>query len=244
MKETAMRPLIRTLAIAVLALLPTTAVLAQPAPDPSGHWEGTVQAPGMSVGFEIDLAKNGKGELEGTFGQSAQNLKGLSLSNLALEGNSIRFQIKGMAGDRTFEGSLDADGRSMSGDYTQSGFAMPFSLTRTGDPRIDAPIKNAPIGKEFEGTWNGTLDVNGTQLRLVLTMANQSGNATASILNVEEGLELPIAGITQKAASLTLEVKAVGGSYSGVLNAERTELAGTWTQGPMTLPMTFKLARP
>jgi hypothetical protein len=38
---------------------------------------------------------------------------------------------------------------------------MPFSLTRTGDPRIEAPATSAPIGKELEGIWNGTLDVNG-----------------------------------------------------------------------------------
>jgi hypothetical protein len=53
-------------------------------------------------------------------------------------------------------------------------------------------------------------------------------------------LEIPIAAITQKASSLTLDLKAVGASFSGALNADATELAGTYTQGPLALPLTFR----
>ena len=58
-----------------------------------------------------------------------------------------------------------------------------------------------------------------------------------------EGLEIPITTITQKASSVTLDVTTVGGSYAGALNAEGTELAGTWTQGSATLPLTFRRTR-
>ena len=237
-----MHPSTRTLVLTTLLLLPAPSLLAQTGVDPSGHWEGSVQTPTSDVKFEIDLAKNPKGEIEGTFGQPAQNLKGLSLSNFVVEGKSIRFQIKGAPGERLFEGVLGADGKSMSGDFTQSGYAMSFSMTRTGDPRIETRARSAPIGKELEGTWNGTLDVDGMQRRLVLTMSNQAESAVGSIVSVEEGLEIPIATITQSASSLTLVVKAIGGTYSGTLNQERTELAGTWTQGPAALPLTFRLA--
>jgi hypothetical protein len=47
--------------------------------------------------------------------------------------------------------------------------------------------------------------------------------------------------MAQKAANLTVDVAAVGGSYVGVLNAGN-ELVGTWTQGPVALPLTFKRA--
>ena len=36
------------------------------------------------------------------------------------------------------------------------------------------------------------------------------------------------------------ELKSVGASYSGVLNAERTALAGTYTEGTFTAPLTFQ----
>jgi hypothetical protein len=57
-------------------------------------------------------------------------------------------------------------------------------------------------------------------------------------------LEIPIATITQKASSVTLDLKAIGGSYSGALNAEGTALVGTVTQGAAVLPLTFRLAKP
>jgi len=237
----------RMLTMAILLVLPLPSVLAQAALDPSGHWEGAIQVSGMEVRVEIDLAKNGKGELAGTFGQPAEHLTALPLANLVVDGRSVSFQIKGGApGERAFKGTLSADGTSMSGDFAshQVGTAA-FTLTRTGDPRIEAPPRIAAISRELEGTWNGTLDANGMPIRLILRMVNQpDGTVIGSVVNVDEGLELPITNITQKASGLTLEVKAVGGSYSGALNPEGTELVGTLTQGPAAMPLTFRLARP
>ncbi|MBI1874097.1 MAG: hypothetical protein HYS05_09440 [Acidobacteria bacterium] len=190
--------------------------------------------------------KNSKGELAGTFGNPAQRLRGLPLSKVAVEGKSVRFQIGRVAGERTFEGALSADGKSISGTYSQSGGSVPFSLTRTGDPRIEAAAKSAPIGRELEGTWNGTLAVDGKQLRFVLTMSNEpDGTATGSIVNLDEGeLEIPVSTITQAGSNLTLDFKTVGGSYAGALNKEGTELVGTYSQGAFVAPLTFRLAKP
>jgi hypothetical protein len=237
-----MRTNTRLILLAALLLAPAPSLLAQTAVDPSGHWEGVVHAPNMEVTIAVDLGRNGKGELAGTFDNPAQHLKGLPLSNVAVDGRSLTFQVKGSApGERVFKGALAADGKTMSGDYAQGGLTMPFNLTRTGGPRIEAAASSAPIGKELEGAWHGTLDVNGIQRRLVLTMANHpDGTATGNFVNVEEGLEIPITTITQKASSVTLDVKTVGVSYTGALNPDGTELAGTLTQGSAVLPLTFQ----
>jgi hypothetical protein len=128
----------------------------------------------------------------------------------------------------------------MSGTYAMAGATLPFDLTRTGNARIEPPVKSAPIGKELEGTWNGTLDVDGG-LRLALKMSNHSdGAASGTIVNLDQGgLEIPVA-IAQKGSGVTLVSNVVEGSFSGALNAEGTELAGTWTQGPAALPLTFR----
>ena len=39
---------------------------AQSPADPSGHWEGSVQIPGNSIPFVVDLAKDAKGQRTGT----------------------------------------------------------------------------------------------------------------------------------------------------------------------------------
>ena len=156
-------------------------------------------APNMAIKVEVDLAKNSKGELAGTFGQPAQQVKGLPLSTVAVEGRSVRFVVKGGPEPATFQGTLSPDGKSISGDAAQGGHTVPFTLTRTGDAQDCAAPKSAPIGKELEGTWNGTLDVNGAQMRLVLKMANQpDGTAAGTIVSLDgSGVEIPIA-ITQK----------------------------------------------
>ena len=238
-----MQPLRRMPLLAALLLLPLASLPAQLPADPSGHWEGAIQAPNMDVTIEVDLAKNTKGELAGTANIPAQNLKGLSLANFAEKGRSVGFQIKGAPGERVFSGVLSADGKSISGDYTQLGYTMPFTLTRTGEPGNEARARSAPVAKELEGTWNATLAANGTERQLVLTLSNQpDGTADGNILNVEEGLEIPIDVITQKASRLTLDMKAIGGSYAGTLDAQGTELAGTFTQGSIALPLTFRRA--
>jgi len=213
------------------------------ASDLPGHWEGSIQAPTKQVPFVVDLARISTGELAGTFGNSTENLNGLLLSNIIVDDKSVRFQIKGAPGERAFKGTLSADGKSISGDYSQGGYTIPFTLTRTGDARFEAPAKNAPIGKELEGVWNGTLEADGKQLRAVLTLSNLSdGTATGNIVSVDEGLEIPIAVITQKASRLTLDLRAVGASYSGALNPDATELAGTYTKGSLSLPLNFRRA--
>lgn len=240
-----MRSNTRLLLVAALLLVPASTMRAQTAVDPSGHWEGAIQVSGMEVRMEIDLVKNGKGELAGTFAQPDQHLTGLPLANFAVDGRSVGFQIKGGApGERAFKGTLSADGKSISGEFASRQVGtVPFTLIRTGDAKVDATPRSAAIGKELEGTWNGTLDANGIQRRLVLTMANQpDGTAIGSILNVDEGLELPISAITQKASGVTLEIRGVGGAYAGALNADGTELVGTFSQGPAALPLTFRRA--
>ena len=238
-----MRTDTRMLLVLSLLLAPATSLLAQTAVDPTGHWEGTVHLPNMAVSVEIDLTKNGKGEFAGTFSQPAENLKGLPLSTVVVESRSVRFVVKGGAEPATFEGSLSADGHSLTGNIAQSGASLPLILTRTGDARIAPAPKNAAIGKDLEGTWNGALDLGGRQMRIVLKMSNQpDGTATGTIVSADgSGVEIPI-GMTQKASTLTIDVASIGASYVGVLNEAGTEMAGTWTQGPGSLPLTFRRA--
>jgi hypothetical protein len=235
-----MRPFSRLFLFAALLLLPASSLLAQTAVDPSGHWQGAIQPPGTTLGFEIDLAKNGNGELEGTMSIPAQKIKGLPLGKVAIEGGSLNFHARA---DQTFRGILSADGRSMSGDFLVNGATVAFSMTRVGNARVEAPARSASITKELEGTWNGTLEVQGMPLRLALTMSNQpDGTATGRIVNLDEGgLQVPIA-ITQKASTVTLDSTVVLFSFAGTLNAAATELVGTFTQGALVVPLTFRHA--
>jgi hypothetical protein len=245
-----MNPFTRLFTIAALLLAPAAPLLAQAPVDPSGHWEGAIhvpayeQAPAKEVIIEIDLAKNSKGVLAGTFGQPAQAVKGLPLSSVAVDGKVITFEIKPGSGGGAFHATLD-DAKAMSGMFitNEGGYSIPFSLARTGDARIAAVPKSAPISKQLEGTWNGALDVGGKQMRIVVRMANQPDGTSAGTIVSQDGsgVEIPIA-MTQNASKLVIDVPSIAGGFSGVLNEAGTELTGTWTQGPSSLPLTLKRA--
>jgi hypothetical protein len=233
--------LVPSLMTLVPLMLSIPILRAQSGPDPSGHWEGSIQAPDRQVKMEIDLAKTSTGDYAATF--SATDVKGYPLSDVTVKGISISFVLKANSGG-TFTGTLSADGMSLSGDYvlTEGGFSVPFSLTRTGTARLEGAVKNAAITRQLEGTWNARLMAGGAEMRLVLKLSNHSdGTSTGFVSNLDQGgVEIPITTITQTASSVRLDVQVVSGVYSGALNADGTELAGTWTQTGFEGPLTFR----
>jgi hypothetical protein len=235
------RAFIRMLSLAMVPFASAVSISAQTAVDPSGHWEGTIQTPEMVMNVEIDLTKNSKGVLSGTFGQPGQAVKGLPLSSVDVAGRTVRFVLKANAQMSTFEGEVSDDGKTMAGNVTQAGGSVPFSLTRTGDARIAPPPKNIAIGKELAGIWNGTLDLKERQMRIVLTLTNHAdGTATGTIMSPDgSGVEIPLA-ITHKGAAVAINVPSVGITFTGTLKPDASELAGTWTQGDVSLPLTFR----
>jgi hypothetical protein len=224
----------------ISAVVSALSPLAQAPIDVSGHWEGVIQAPETMVNFEVDFARNDKGEMIGTINLPAENIKGLPLTRVKVDGSSVMFQVRS---DQPLTGAVSADGQSITGDMTASGGTAPFTLTRTGAPRIEAPVKNAPITKPFEGTWNGTIQSRMGPMRLLLHLANQDNASTARIVNLDQGsLEIPATTIVQDGATLTLEFKSVGASYKGTLSADGTEVSGTYSQAKSSVPLVFRRA--
>ncbi len=232
--------------IRVIALLLLSAVTAyaQGASDPSGHWEGGIDTPEGSISVVVDLAKNTSGQLAGTIGVPPQNLKGFPLVIESADSRAITFRFKGAPGNRVFQGVVAEDGASISGEFIQSGFTMRFALARKGAAQIDAPIRSAPIPKNLEGPWSATLEgthQNGIKRSVILMLSNEpDGSSTGTVFNSGDGLEVPITSIRQDASTITLDLRAVGGSYAGKVNAEGTEIVGTFIQGTAVLPLTFR----
>lgn len=97
-----MQGFVRVMSIAMLLFAPGRLAGAAPDADPSGHWEGTVQAPGKPVTIEVDLAHKLRGELIGTLGNPAEGEKGLPLAKVVVAGREVSFAItvRGKHGSR------------------------------------------------------------------------------------------------------------------------------------------------
>jgi hypothetical protein len=212
------------------------------APGASGHWTGVLDTPAQALDLEVDLKPGTPPAWVGTISIPAQNLKAFPLS-VDVQGTAVSFVMANVPGTPTFKGTLAADGATISGDFSQGGGTLPLKLTRKGDAVFVTPAKSTAITKDIEGNWSGSLAVGGQTLRLTLKLTNGPDAATGSMVSLDQGSgEIPISTITQAGSHLTLELPAIGGSYSGDLKDGK--LVGTWTQGPGSLPLEFVRAAP
>jgi len=202
--------------------------------DLTGHWKGTVVVQAMHVSFDVDIARNARGELAGTIGLPSQEIKGLPLQQIAVDGTAVTFFARQ---DQPFRGALAADG-TIAGDMTVEGLTAPFTMTRTGDASIEASPRSAGIDSALAGTWAGALQAGGRTLRLTMTIERQSdGTMVAEMTDVDEGgLRSPLK-LAQNGSTLNIESVAVPASISGTLNPGATELSGTFKQGQTSLPL-------
>lgn len=200
-----------------------------------GHWEGRFRGPNGPVAVQVDLSVNAQGTLVGML--AAGEVQGVPVANLAVEDRVVRFDIP--SASARFSGTLAADDKSIAGEFVNQAGAAPSVLTRTGEARVAAPIKSARVGGEFEGSWNGILEVDGRQKRLVLTMVNQpDGTSVGTIVSLDDGsIELPVT-VAQNGRTLRVEVKLNGGVYVSNLT-DSNELAGTYTESGIRFPLTL-----
>jgi uncharacterized protein len=97
--------------------------------------------------------------------------------------------------------------------------------------------------QDVSGDWQGTLDIGGGQLRLVLHIAKApDGALKATLDSVDQGANgIPVNSITLKGSELNLDVAAVHGTYDGQVQPDGKTIKGTWSQGN-PLPLEFRRA--
>jgi len=94
---------------------------------------------------------------------------------------------------------------------------------------------------ELAGEWQGALDANGTQLRLVFHVSVAAdGKLAATIDSLDQGAKgIPVQSVTVDGSSVRFEVSVIAGVYEAKL-ADKNTMTGTWRQGGMELPLVLK----
>jgi hypothetical protein len=100
----------------------------------------------------------------------------------------------------------------------------------------------AKAAKGPEGTWKGTINAGGQELRLVVRVSKKSdGSLTGKLDSPDQNAnDLPIEDVTWKDGKFSFELKVVKASYEGKVNESGSEVAGDWKQSGQTIPVTFK----
>src|SRR5262245_42371571 len=220
-----------------LLLVPISSLHAQIV-DPTGHYDGTVSSPAGEMALQIDLTRTPKGEMAGTLTIPAQKLKGFPLSNVIVQGKDVSFDIA-TSGGGYFRGELE--GTTIAGEFSMQMGSVPLTFQRGGEARTYPLPPSAAVGKELEGAWKGTLDVDGG-MHVLLNLANQAdGTVRGNLVSVDENNLTVPAVIAQEGTTLTITLPMIGSSYIGTINAAATEVSGTYTTSHgLALPLSLK----
>jgi uncharacterized protein (TIGR03435 family) len=97
--------------------------------------------------------------------------------------------------------------------------------------------------QSIAGTWQGTLPV-GQSPRIVLRIADAGNGALrGSISFIDRSADaVPLLSTTYRAPNLTAAISDI--TFRGKLSADGKSIAGTWTQGNQSFPVSFALATP
>jgi hypothetical protein len=236
MKKIANQHLLLGAALAVMSAVGTAQTNARAA----GHWEGKIQIPEHELGITVDLARVPDGGWTGSMSVLKSSAVDVPLKSIAVQDGAVRFEAD-LPARATFEGRLSEDGSNLSGSAANSEGAAPFQLARNGDANVKLPPPSSFLTREFEGAWEGYLDVGGKVTRVRLTLVPADGGiATATLIVIEPRTqEIPVTTVTIRDQQLQVEARAVSGAFRGTLGPGG-DISGEWAEGPNHIPLTFK----
>lgn len=206
-----------------------------------GHWEGNITLPGTELAIRIDLDQEA-GTWTGSIDIPVQGLQGFDLASIAISQRDISFKLPKIPGDPSFEGQLSLSSDAISGTFSQSGMSFPFQLRRTEAIQIpgSTPAKGIP-GEGIVGIWQGSLQANVFQLRLLFTIEPKEDDFIGTLDSLDQNAkDIPLTDIVTEDQEITFQAKTVGGHYRGTLSSDGAEIEGTWTQSGTTFPLTIK----
>jgi hypothetical protein len=205
----------------------------------AGHWEGKIKmGENRDLPLVVDLAKDATGGWIGSMSIPGSSSRDVPI-NVSVTGGTVQFAAD-LPQRATFEGKLAADGASMSGTAKNADGDTTFQLSRTGEANVKTAAPSTAIAKEFEGEWEATVDSDGRVRKVGLRLANGAGGkGTAVLIAGPQRMEIPASTVTQTGKDLSLDVRAISGSFRGTLR-ESGEIAGEWSEPGKTMPVVFQ----
>jgi len=229
------------IAAAAPAAAPDTRPPAAGTPDAlAGEWAGTLQAGLQRLRLVFQLQAADAGGWTGVVISVDQGNTRIPIGSVTCGDGKVAMDIP-MAGSR-FTGTLSADGQSIRGTWSQSGYSFPLELARSAaapaaaaappPPSPPSPPANPEEFKPFAGEWGGIIDLVSLRIRIQLEMAE--GGLSGRMFSVDQGnAEIPIGAVTVTGKQIVLDVPVVQGRYDGVLAPDGRRIEGTWRQGPL-----------
>lgn len=202
-----------------------------------GDWEGTLKTGQLEVRLVIHIKKDDKGALKATLDSVDQGATDIPISSVNFTDGTLKFALDAI--QATYEGKLDAARNVISGNWSQGGESLPLEFAR---PKVRAETKpRTPKPSDIDGDWEGTLDVGGQTLQVVLHITSYEDGMTAKLDSPSQNLKgASVTTIQRDGSKLKFEMKQFAASFEGTIDKALKTINGDWLQGGATLPLELK----
>jgi len=129
---------------------------------------------------------------------------------------------------------------------TSLGCAMMFVITLNLATANQAHAQAAPASThDIADTWQGTLHA-GRDLRTIVKITkNDKGAYEGNFYSIDQGSQpFKLDSVTVNGSDVKMDLKLIGGSFTGKLSADGKTIDGNWSQGPNPLPLLLTRATP
>lgn len=208
-------------------------------------WEGKLPiGPGLSYRFTLRVARTDAGTLIGKLDSPDEGFKGLKLDPITIDRAKLAFELK-LSGAR-YEGTLDADGTTAVGQWTQRGVSVPLTFRKTDRPSVvrrpQTPQPPFPYrvetvryrNEKASVTLAGTLTLprgTGPWAAVILISGSGAQDRDETILQHKPFAVLADALTRRGLAVLRVDDRGVGGSTGDVASATSDDFAGDVSAG-------------
>jgi hypothetical protein len=207
--------------------------------NPTGHWEGVLNADGRDIGLTLDITKNAKAEWIASMGVPAENVTGLVVKDLVVNGNSVKFMAVELQ-MATLDLTL-TDGK-LAGTFAGRRGSQPVEFKRTGEAKVELPPTSPAVSRELEGDWAGTLKTPGPEFEITVHFKNQADKTVLATIDIpaQNATGMPINDVKQSGNQVEFGLKIAHASFRGTLDNERGELTGQLAHDEQQMQVTLK----
>jgi uncharacterized protein len=95
---------------------------------------------------------------------------------------------------------------------------------------------------QIAGEWNGTLDIQGTKLKIVFHIEEFENQLKATFDSPDQNaFGLPVEEVLFKESEVVIKIPMIGATYSGEINNNKDEIVGTFEQRGLSMPLILKI---
>ena len=203
-----------------------------------GNWAGSLPAGDAVLHLVLHVSKSPDGSFKATIDSLDQGVYGIEVTALTQNDSGVRFSVSSVGAQ--FEGKFSADHAGIQGTWSQGNVGLPLSFHRQA---VGAGAKKPGDAiASVEGVWQAALEANGLRLRFQLHVSHDDEkHLVAALDSPDQAISgLPAVNVSQKLTVFHFEIPVVQGVYEGNLNAAKSVITGTWTQGGITRNLNFQ----